>query len=103
MNGKLVRDKIPSIMEANGQQADIRILGEAEYMRALQEKLKEEVREYLEDRTLEELADILEVVYALAAAEGYTKEDLHQACQQKREKRGGFAERIYLAGTREKA
>lgn len=95
---KLVRDRIPEIMENAGERPVIRVLGEAEYLSCLQKKLTEEVEEYLESGALEELADILEVVYALAAAQGISAEALHQAAQRKREARGGFSHRIYLIG-----
>ena len=95
---KLVRDRIPEIMENAGERPVIRVLEEAEYLSCLQKKLTEEVEEYLESGALEELADILEVVSALAAAQGSSAEALHQAAQKKREARGGFSQRIYLIG-----
>ncbi len=93
---KLVRDKIPQIIEANGQKPVIRILDDREYIACLERKLDEEVREFHDDRTVEELADILEVVYALTEASGYTREQLTQICEQKRDARGGFADKIFL-------
>ena len=96
---KLVRDNIPQIMEKNGQKAVIRILNDAEYPVELEKKLDEEVREFHEDKTLEELADILEVVYALCEAQGHTAEELHTCRRKKHEERGGIAKRIYLTGS----
>ncbi len=93
---KLVRDKIPAIIEAQGEHANIRILDDTQYRRALEAKLDEEVAEFHTDKSLEELADILEVVYALTEAGGHTKQALFDACDRKREARGGFAERIFL-------
>ena len=67
---KLVRDKIPKIIEDSGKSATIRILSDSEYVNALETKLDEEVGEYHRDKSVEELADILEVIYALAATCG---------------------------------
>ena len=62
---KLVRDKITDIIEADGRIAKYRILDENEYRRELNKKLQEEVKEYLEDNNVEELADIVEVIYGI--------------------------------------
>lgn len=99
MSGKLVRDKIPEIMEAAGQKPVFRLMDEAEYRLCLEEKLKEETAEYLADKTLEELADILEVVYALAQAAGHTRAELLEAYEAKHGKRGGFGRRVFLEET----
>lgn len=93
---KLVRDKIPEIIAQQGESANIRILSDKAYTAALEQKLDEETAEFHKEKNLEELADILEVVYALADDLGYTKEDLLQVYNQKHEKRGGFHSRIFL-------
>ena len=93
---KLVRDKIPEIIAQQGESANIRVLSDKEYTAALEQKLDEETREFHKEKNLEELADILEVVYALADDLGCTKEDLLQVYNQKHEKRGGFQSRIFL-------
>ena len=93
---KLVRDKIPAIIESNGQTPRTRILSDEEYTSALEQKLDEEVREFHGDKNLEELADILEVVYALTENLGCSKEELIEVYQKKHDKRGGFRDRIYL-------
>ena len=93
---KLVRDKIPEIIAQQGESANIRILSDKAYTAALEQKLDEETAEFHKEKNLEELADILEVVYALADDLGCTKEDLLQEYNQKHEKRGGFQSRIFL-------
>jgi len=93
---KLVRDKIPAIIEAAGEKPVTRILGEEEYLSALEQKLDEECAEFHEAKNLEELADILEVVYALAQTIGCSKEELLAAYQTKHDQRGGFENRIFL-------
>ena len=79
---KLVRDKIPEIIAQQGESANIRILSDKAYTAALEQKLDEETAEFHKEKNLEELADILEVVYALADDLGYTKEDLLQVYNQ---------------------
>lgn len=93
---KLVRDRIPAIIEAQGERPNIRILDEGEFSCLLEEKLDEEVKECHRDRNLEELADILEVVYALAEDLGHSREELLDAYQIKHGERGGFRNRIFL-------
>ena len=92
---KLVRDLIPDLIAAQGEKPNIRILDDAEYWYCLSRKLDEEVQEFHKDNNLEELADILEVVYALAEING-GREELERIYAQKHEERGGFAKRIYL-------
>ena len=93
---KLVRDMIPSIIESNGQKPNTRILSDEEYMIALEQKLDEEVSEYHQDKNLEELADILEVVYALCENLGHSKEELQKTYEKKHAERGGFRDRVLL-------
>ena len=93
---KLVRDRIPDLITAQGQKPHTRILDDGEYTRALEAKLDEEVGEYHRDRNVGELADILEVVYALAANLGCSREELEDTWRRKHDERGGFAQRIFL-------
>ncbi len=93
---KLVRDKIPEIIEKSGAIPVIRIMDENEYIDALEKKLDEEVDEYHESKDTEELADVLEVVYALCEARGYSVEELMAVYNKKHEERGGFKEKIFL-------
>lgn len=93
---KLVRDHIPQIIEETGGKAEIRILTDEEYRIFLEKKLDEEVGEYHREQNVEELADILEVVYALAASIGCAKEELNDVYRKKHEARGGFEKRILL-------
>lgn len=93
---KLVRDRIPELIEQQGEKAVTRVLDDAEYQACLENKLDEEVREYHADKSLEELADILEVVYSLAENAGYTQAELSKAYQKKHTTRGGFEKRIFL-------
>ena len=93
---KLVRDRIPEMIEANAETPHIRILEQEEYLQHLEAKLDEEVGEYHRDKNAEELADILEVVFALGEANGVTRQELMEVYQKKHDARGGFAKRIFL-------
>lgn len=93
---KLVRDRIPEIIASKGGTAQFRTLSPEEYLIFLEAKLDEETGEYHRDKNIEELADILEVVYALAASIGCTKEELNDVYRKKHEARGGFEKRILL-------
>lgn len=93
---KLVRDRIPEIMEAHGEVPVVRVLETEEYVECLERKLDEEVAEYHRDKNIEELADILEVVYGLCDAQGYTREQLQDTYEKKHEQRGGFEKRLFL-------
>ena len=100
-HNKLVRDRIPEIIEKSGRIAVTRVLCDTEYARCLEAKLDEEVAEFHRDQSIEELADILEVVLALCSLKGYTEKDLEAAYRKKHELRGGFEQKIYLVRTEE--
>ena len=98
---KLVRDKIPAIIEGNGETPVTRILNDEEYLNELNTKLQEEVNEYFTDGSVEELADIVEVIYGLLDAKGVSLEEFEKIRNGKLEKRGAFKERIYLDSVEE--
>jgi predicted house-cleaning noncanonical NTP pyrophosphatase (MazG superfamily) len=93
---KLVRDKIPQVIKANGGIPKTRVLADSEYLGELIKKLGEESREFEEAKSAEELADIQEVVNALAAAIGLSAEELESIRRQKAAERGGFTGKIFL-------
>lgn len=93
---KLVRDRIPEIIKNNGQECVTEILSTEEYITALDVKLREEMEEYQRDKSIDELADLLEVVYSVAKARGWSVEELEEVRKNKSEKRGGFEKRIFL-------
>jgi len=96
---KLVRDRIPEIIEASGERCKTEILSDDAYLKMLDAKLDEELAEYHKDQNIEELADLLEVIRAAAIARGYTLEELEAVRAEKAEKRGGFEKRILLIET----
>jgi len=96
---KLVRDGIPHIIEARGGQPVTRVLDQAGYQAALRAKLMEEAGEALaapDGQLRSELADVLEVLQALAAAHGMSWEDVVAEAARKRDERGGFDQRTFL-------
>lgn len=93
---KLVRDKIPQIIEEEGKKYDIRIAEKEEIYTLLEDKLKEEVAEFIKDKNLAELADIMEVIIGLAKNLGHSEEELMKKRIEKREERGGFERGIVL-------
>jgi predicted house-cleaning noncanonical NTP pyrophosphatase (MazG superfamily) len=97
---KLVRDRIPEIIEQTGKTYKVRQLSTKEFQRALSEKLIEEMNEYkaakTDEESLEELADVLEVIYSLASLHGSSPVQLETLRKQKVEKRGGFEKGLFL-------
>ena len=93
---KLVRDKIPEIIRANGGQPKTRILDDKEHLEALVAKLKEEMEEFTAEFEAEELADIQEVVHALRDAIGKTHKELEVIRLKKAAKNGAFKDKIFL-------
>ena len=93
---KLVRDRIPEVIEKSGSTCEIEIVNGKEKEELLEKKLLEEVNEYLEDKNLEELADVMEVLFGLANELGYSEEDLLNKRKEKLQERGGFKEGILL-------
>ena len=93
---KLVRDRIPGIIEKSGKKAITRTLDDEEYKVFLEKKLDEEVAEFHESKSLEELADIVEVLYALAETHGRTVFNLGRMRRRKLFEKGGFTKRICL-------
>ncbi|MEV4888942.1 nucleoside triphosphate pyrophosphohydrolase [Nonomuraea sp. NPDC055795] len=98
--GKLVRDNIPEIIRQNGGEPVVRVLDLAEYRQALVEKLFEESAELRDASAGEvagEIADVYEVLRAIAAVDGHDWDAIEKAAAAKREERGAFRDRLYLA------
>lgn len=99
---KLVRDRIPEIIEESGKICVTELLSDEEYLCMIDAKLDEELAEYHKDQNIEELADLMEVIYAAAIARGYTLNQLEQVRAEKAAKRGGFDKKILLKEVYEK-
>ena len=98
---KLVRDKIPEIIEKSGKNFIFDYLNDEGFEIALERKLDEEVKEYHESKDAEELADILEVLITLAKLKGLSFADLVDLQTQKAVKKGSFSKKIYLIAVSE--
>ena len=100
IHNKLVRDKIPQIIKDSGKTPITKILNEKEYITELRKKSQEELQEYLtaetDEEALEELADLLEIIHALAKVHGSTIEEVDKIRAEKAAKRGGFTDKVFL-------
>ena len=93
---KLVRDLIPEVIKKKGGNCRFEILSEHDYIERLEQKINEEVAEYQQDKSLDELADILEVIHAIVKYRGYTVGQLEAKRKEKANSRGSFDKRILL-------
>ena len=96
---KLVRDRIPEIIEASGKKCDKEVVSDEVALEYLYKKLNEEVSELLEDKNLDEIADCLEVLFAIGKKYGYSEKDLVDRRNEKKNSRGGFEKNIVLKKT----
>lgn len=93
---KLVRDKIPEIIKQRGEKCKIHIAGDKEYWQKLKEKLQEEIKEFFKKETIEEMADILEIIDAMCGYKRFNKRKLESAKKKKMRERGRFKKKIIL-------
>lgn len=93
---KAIRDKIPEIIEKTGRKYSVKTLSDGDFLRELEKKLHEEVTEYHESRHVEELVDIIEVIYRIAELRELTLSDLESIRIRKREERGAFNKNLFL-------
>ena len=98
---KAIRDKIPEIIQKDGHSCNIQTLSDEKFLVEIEKKLSEEVAEYQNDKNPEELADILEVIYAIAQLKGISKEELEKIRIKKLQDRGGFEKNLFLIDTSE--
>lgn len=94
---KLVRDKIPENIDSEpGRKSKYRILNNNEYLIELNKKVLEEANEFIEENSVEELGDLMEVINAIMKLKGYKMEEVYKAMDAKIDKRGAFDDKIYL-------
>ena len=93
---KLVRDKIPEIIMKSGKTCLVEVLDNDKYVDLLDKKLFEEMLEYHQDKSVEELADIVEVIYAIAKSRGLSVEEFEKIRNKKADEMGGFDKKILL-------
>ena len=94
---KLVRDKIPeNIDNEQGRKCKYRILDDEEYLRELNRKILEEANEFVEENSIEELGDLMEVINAIMKVKGYNKDEVRKVMKVKEKKKGAFNNKIFL-------
>ncbi len=94
---KLVRDRIPEeINNSDGKKANYKILNDDEYLQELDKKLFEEAHEFVEEHSVDELADLMEVIYAIMKTKNISFEDVKIARDVKNKKKGAFKDKVYL-------
>lgn len=96
---KLVRDRIPEIIESSGNKCEIEVVSDEISLEYLYKKLNEEVSELLEDKNLDEIADVMEVLFAIGSKYGYSEEDVLNRRNEKKGARGGFEGNLILKKT----
>ena len=99
---KLIRDGIPEIIFASGRECTVSVADKEEYIALLDAKLKEELAEYLESGSMEELADLTEVIRAVSRARGSSPEEVEAIRIRKAEERGAFEKRLLLTEVRDR-
>ena len=93
---KAIRDKIPEIIADSGKKYSLKQLDDISFLSELEKKLNEEVNEYSESKDVEELADLLEVIYRISELRGVNPDELDEIRKDKAEKRGKFESNLFL-------
>jgi len=96
---KAIRDKIPEIIKKSGYDYNVKKLSDDEFLSELEKKLGEEFQEYQKSKSVEELADILEVISRISELKGMSKEQLEELRLKKINERGQFKENLFLIDT----
>ena len=96
---KLVRDRIPEIIEASGSKCEIEVVSDEVALEYLYKKLGEEVEELLIDKNLDEIADVMEVLFAIGKKFGYSENEVLGRRSEKKDSRGGFEDNLVLKKT----
>ncbi len=99
---KVVRDKIPEIIEKDGYACHVETLSDEQFLIEIEKKLSEEITEYQNDKNPEELADILEVIYRIAEIKGISKDELEKIRIKKVDEKGSFKKNLFLIDTSKK-
>ena len=96
---KLVRDRIPEIIEASGNKCAVEVVSDEIALEYLYKKLGEEVNELLSDKNLDEIADVMEVLFAIGKKYGYSEDEVLSRRNEKKNSRGGFENNLILKRT----
>ena len=95
-HNKAIRDKIPEIIAESGKKCNTKQLDDESFLAELEKKLIEEVNEYSESKDVEELADLLEVIYRISELRGVSSDELDKIREEKAKKRGKFDNNLFL-------
>lgn len=93
---KLIRDKIPEIIEDAGNDYEIEVLNDEDYFEALNKKLEEELEEYRQSEEIMELADLVEIIYAILDYKDISHSEFQKMRKEKQKERGGFEKKLFL-------
>ena len=93
---KAIRDKIPEIIKNSGNNCNVKKLTDDEFLIEIEAKLREELEEYFQNKSVEELADIVEVVNRISVLRGVSEEELEKIRERKSTERGKFDENLFL-------
>ena len=96
---KAIRDKIPEIIKQSGHSSNVRVLSDSEFLEELENKLIEEVQEYQDSKSIEELSDIIEVAYRISELKGTDTRELEKIRLEKALKNGKFEKNLFLIDT----
>jgi predicted house-cleaning noncanonical NTP pyrophosphatase (MazG superfamily) len=96
---KVIRDKIPEIIADSGKKYNLKHLDDTSFLTELEKKLIEEVNEYAESKDVEELSDLLEVIYRISELKGVNSDELDEIRKDKAKKRGKFDDNLFLIDT----
>ena len=99
IHNKAVRDNIPDIISSSGRKVDYKILSDSDFLIELEKKIIEEYEEYMESRSIEELADLLEVIYCIGELKGFDKDKMEEIRKEKENARGSFKNNVFLIKT----
>lgn len=99
---KAIRDKIPEIIESSGASCLVDVLDDEKFVDELVLKLEEEIEEFNESKSIEELCDLIEIVYRIAELRGVSNEELEQIRNKKILERGRFEKNLFLIQVNEK-
>ena len=98
-NNKAIRDKIPEIIKESGSSCNVKTLSDDDFLLELEKKLTEELDEYLENKSVEELADMTEIINRILSLKGISSNDFEKIKHQKFTKNGGFEKNLFLIDT----
>lgn len=98
---KAIRDKIPEIIRDSGHSCNIKNMSNTEFLEELDKKLDEELIEYKENRSVEELIDIVEVIRRISELRGTSLENFEKIRNEKAKERGAFEKNLFLIDTTE--